>query len=121
MVDLSKFVNELDALSIDESEELVGILEEKWGVVAAAPTVEFQTIPEEVTVKTEFDVELTSFEPTKKIKVIQAVRGIIGTPLRETKEIIENAPVFLKTGISETEAQEIQRLVKDAGGIVTIK
>lgn len=105
-------------------EKLNSMLEDAWGVEAnPQPAVVMQ--PGEDTVKpakqTEFDVELTGFGPSKKIKVIQAVRGILGTPLRDTKELVEKAPVNLKESVSQTDADEIKRLVEDAGGQVVIK
>ena len=126
MADLDKIVDELSSLTVLEAAELSKILEEKWGVSAAAPVA---VAPAGVAVdgggdvaaaKEEFDVVLTSFGD-KKINVIKEVRGVTGLGLKEAKDLVEGVPKALKEGISKDEAEEIKTKLEEAGATVEIK
>lgn len=124
MSDLSKIVDSLSELTVLEAAELVKLLEEKWGVsaaapvaVAAAPAAGGEAAGEE---KTEFDVVLAS-AGDKKINVIKEVRGITGLGLKEAKELVESAPKAVKEGVSKDEAKEIKEKLEGAGATVEIK
>ena len=126
MANLDKIVEDLSALSVMEAAELSKLLEEKWGVSAAAP-VAVAAAPgaaggdaaaaEE---KTEFDVILAS-AGDKKINVIKEVRGITGLGLKEAKDLVEGAPKPLKEGVSKDEAAEIKKKLEEAGATVEVK
>ncbi|MBO5401744.1 MAG: 50S ribosomal protein L7/L12 [Clostridia bacterium] len=112
-------------LTILELADLVKALEEEFGVSAAPVAVaavggaaEAAPAAEE---KTEFDVELTSFEEAKKLKVIKAVKEITGVSLGEAKEIVVGAPKAVKTGVSKEEAEAIKKQLEEEGATVTIK
>ena len=112
-------------LTILELADLVKALEEEFGVSAAPVAVaavggaaEAAPAAEE---KTEFDVELTSFDEAKKLKVIKAVKEITGVSLGEAKEIVVGAPKAVKTGISKEEAEAIKKQLEEEGATVTIK
>ena len=112
-------------LTILELADLVKALEEEFGVSAAPVAVaavggaaEAAPAAEE---KTEFDVELTSFDEAKKLKVIKAVKEITGVSLGEAKEIVVGAPKAVKTGVSKEEAEAIKKQLEDEGATVTIK
>ncbi|MEM1348974.1 MAG: 50S ribosomal protein L7/L12 [Myxococcota bacterium] len=115
----------LSNMSVIELSGLVGDLEEKWGVSAAAMAVAAgpavgggeAAVAEE---KTEFDVELTSFGD-KKIQVIKAVRGITGLGLKEAKGLVEGAPAKLKEAVSKDEGEEIIKQIEEAGGKAELK
>ncbi|HHB83741.1 MAG TPA: 50S ribosomal protein L7/L12 [Devosia sp.] len=124
MADLNKLVDELSALTVLEASELSTMLEEKWGVSAAAPVAvaaagggDAGGAAEE---KSEFDVVLTSFGE-KKINVIKEVRGITGLGLKEAKELVEGAPKAVKEGVSKAEADEVKAKLEEAGASVEIK
>ena len=126
MVDLSKIAESLDTLTLLEASDLVKMLEEKWGVSAAAPVAvaaagagvggDAATAEE----KTEFDAILTS-AGDKKIQVIKEVRAITGLGLKEAKDLVEAAPKAIKEAVSKDEAEEIKKKVEDAGGAVEVK
>ncbi len=126
MADLEKIADELSALSVLEAAELAKMLEDKWGVSAAAP-VAVAAVPgaaggdgaaaEE---KSEFDVILTSFGD-KKINVIKEVRGITGLGLKEAKELVEAGGKAIKEGVSKEEAEEIKKKLEEAGATVELK
>ncbi|GIX16810.1 MAG: 50S ribosomal protein L7/L12 [Rhodothalassiaceae bacterium] len=126
MADLEKIVEELSNLTVLEAAELSKMLEEKWGVSAAAP-VAVAAVPgaaageaaaaEE---KTEFDVILAS-AGDKKINVIKEVRAITGLGLKEAKDLVESAPKPVKEGVSKEEAEEIKKKLEEAGATVEIK
>lgn len=123
MSKLEDIVQKLDNLSTSENAELIGMLEDAWGVKAfSADDLKFD-VPaskEEVVAKTTFDVELTSYGP-KKIQVIKAVRPLLNNlPLREAKELVERVPVVLKEDLGETDALEMKRVLEEAGAIVTL-
>ena len=125
MADLNKIVEDLSALTVLEAAELAKLLEEKWGVSAAAavavaaPAAGGAAAPaaEE---KTEFDVILTG-DGGKKINVIKEVRAITGLGLTEAKALVEGAPKALKEGVNKAEAEDIKKKIEEAGGTVEIK
>ena len=125
MTDLNKIVEDLSSLSDMEAAELSKLLEEKWGVSAAAPAAAAaapaagsgETVAEE---KTEFDVVLTE-TGSNKIAVIKEVRTITGLGLKEAKDLVEAAPKPLKQGIAKTEAEEIKKSLEAAGAKVELK
>jgi large subunit ribosomal protein L7/L12 len=125
MADLAKLVDDLSALTVIEASELSKLLEEKWGVSAAAP-VAVAAAPaagaaapaaEE---KTEFDVILTSFGDNK-INVIKEVRAITSLGLGEAKALVEGAPKAVKEAVSKAEAEEIKKKLEAAGAKVELK
>ena len=125
MADLNTIAEELSSLTVMEAAELATLLEEKWGVSAAAPVAVAAgggaagaEAPAEE--KTEFDVILVSFGD-KKIQVIKEIRGITGLGLKEAKELVEGAPKPIKEGIAQDEANEIKEKIEGAGGQVDIK
>ncbi len=126
MADLEKIVEELSNLTVLEAAELSKMLEEKWGVSAAAP-VAVAAVPgaaggegEAAEEKTEFDVILTAVGD-KKINVIKEVRAITGLGLKEAKELVESAPKPVKEAVSKDEAEEIKKKLEEAGASVEIK
>lgn len=127
MSKLEQIVEDLSSLTVLEAAELATLLEEKWGVSAAAP-VAMAAMPggagdagpaaEE---KTEFDVILTS-GGEKKIGVIKVVREVVsGLGLKEAKELVESAPKPIKEGVSKEEAEELKKKFEEAGATVEIK
>ena len=126
MADLAKIVDDLSALTVLEASELSKLLEEKWGVSAAAP-VAVAAAPgagaapaaaaEE---KTEFDVVLAAFGDNK-INVIKEVRAITGLGLGEAKALVEGAPKTVKEGASKAEAEDIKKKLEAAGAKVELK
>src|SRR4029434_3698256 len=124
MANLQKIVDDLSALTVLEAAELSKLLEEKWGVsaaaaVAAAPAAAAAAGPaaEE---KTEFDVILTGAGGTK-IYVIKDVRAITALGLGEAKALVESAPKAVKEGVNKDEAEKIKKQIEDAGGTVELK
>ena len=105
-------------LTILELADLVKAMEEEFGVSAAPVAVAGAPAAEE---KTEFDVELTSFEEAKKLKVIKEVKDVTGLSLGEAKDLVMGAPKAIKTGVSKEEAEAIKAQVEAAGAVVTIK
>ena len=125
MSKLEKLVEDLSALSVLEAAELSKMLEEHWGVSAAAPVAVAATGPvavaEAVEEQTEFTVILTA-GGDKKINVIKEVRGIRSDlGLKEAKDLVEGAPQPIKENISKQEAEEIKKKLEEAGASVTIK
>ena len=125
MSKLEKLVEDLSALSVLEAAELSKMLEEKWGVSAAAPVAVAAAGPvavaEAVEEQTEFTVILTA-GGDKKINVIKEVRGIRSDlGLKEAKDLVEGAPQPIKENISKQEAEEIKKKLEEAGASVTIK
>ena len=124
MADLNKIVDELSALTVLEAAELSKLLEEKWGVSAAAavavagPAVAAAGPAAEE--QTEFDVILTG-DGGKKINVIKEVRAITGLGLGEAKALVEGAPKAVKEGVNKDEAEKIKKQIEDAGGTVELK
>ena len=125
MADLAKLVDELSALTVIEAAELSKLLEEKWGVSAAAPVAVAAAGPAAaaaapVEEKTEFDVILAN-AGDKKINVIKEVRAITGLGLKEAKDLVEGAPKTVKEGASKDEAAKIKKQLEEAGATVEIK
>ncbi len=125
MADLAKIVDELSELTVLEAAELSKMLEEKWGVSAAAPVAvaaaggagEAAAAAEE---KTEFDVVLAD-AGSNKIGVIKEVRAITGLGLKEAKELVESAPKAIKEAVSKGEAEELKGKLEAAGAKVELK
>ena len=126
MADLAKLVDDLSALTVLEASELSKMLEEKWGVSAAAPVAvaaapgagAAAAAPAEE--KTEFDVVLAAFGDNK-INVIKEVRAITGLGLGEAKALVEGAPKAVKEGASKAEAEDIKKKLEAAGAKVDLK
>ena len=125
MADLAKIVDELSALTVLEAAELSKLLEEKWGVSAAAPVAVAAVAaaggaaaPAEE--QTEFEVVLTD-AGDKKINVIKEVRAITGLGLKEAKDLVEAAPKTVKEGASKEEAEKIKKVLEEAGAKVQVK
>ncbi|KQO79409.1 50S ribosomal protein L7/L12 [Rhizobium sp. Leaf262] len=124
MADLAKIVEDLSALTVLEAAELSKLLEEKWGVSAAAPVAVAAAggaaaAPAEEE-KTEFDVVLTD-AGANKINVIKEVRAITGLGLKEAKDLVEGAPKAVKEGVSKAEAADLKKKLEDAGAKVDVK
>jgi len=126
MSKIEQIAEDLSALTVLEAAELATLLEEKWGVSAAAP-VAMAAAPgggdagEVVEEQTEFDVVLTS-AGEKKIGVIKVVREVVsGLGLKEAKELVENLPKPVKEGVEKGEAEELKKKFEEAGGAVEIK
>ncbi|AMS29553.1 50S ribosomal protein L7/L12 [Aquidulcibacter sp.] len=125
MSKLEKLVEDLSALTVLEAADLAKLLEEKWGVTAAAPVavaaVGGAAAPVEAAEEqTEFTVVLASFGD-KKIEVIKEVRGITGLGLKEAKDLVEAAPKPVKEGVSKDEANKIKAQLEAAGAKVELK
>ncbi|WP_057464831.1 50S ribosomal protein L7/L12 [Pseudovibrio sp. POLY-S9] len=122
MADLSKIVEELSALTVMEAAELSKLLEEEWGVSAAAPVAVAAAGPaaEAAEEQTEFDVVLAD-AGAKKINVIKEVRAITGLGLKEAKELVEGAPKAVKEAVSKDEAAELKKKLEEAGAKVELK
>ena len=125
MADLAKIVEDLSNLTVLEAAELSKMLEEKWGVSAAAPVAVAAAggaaAPAEAAEeKTEFDVILAD-AGANKINVIKEVRAITGLGLKEAKDLVEAAPKAVKEGISKGEADDIKKKLEDAGAKVDVK
>ena len=126
MADLAKIVDDLSALTVMEAAELSKMLEEKWGVSAAAPVAVAaaggaaggDAAPAEE--KDEFDVILEA-AGDKKINVIKEVRGITGLGLKEAKDLVEGAPKPVKEAVSKGEAEEIVKKLQEAGATASMK
>ena len=125
MANLQQLVDELSKLTVLEAAELSKLLEEKWGVSAAAP-VAMAAAPGAAAAapaaaeKTEFTVVLTS-SGDKKINVIKEVRAITGLGLKEAKDLVEAAPKEVKADVSKDEAEKIKKQLEDAGAKVELK
>jgi large subunit ribosomal protein L7/L12 len=126
MAELTKLVADLSALTVLEAAELAKMLEEKWGVSAAAPVAVAAAVgggaaaaPVEEA-KTEFDVILTGFGD-KKVNVIKEVRAITSLGLKEAKDLVEAAPKPVKEGVNKDEADKIKKQLEEAGATVEIR
>ena len=125
MADLNKIVDDLSSLTVLEAAELSKLLEEKWGVSAAAPVAVAaapgaaggEVAGEE---KTDFDVVLAE-AGSNKIAVIKEVRTITGLGLKEAKDLVEGAPKPLKQGVAKAEAEEMKKALEAAGAKVELK
>jgi large subunit ribosomal protein L7/L12 len=123
MSDLSAIADQLSSLTVMEAAELATLLEEKWGVSAAAPVAmaaDAGPAAEAAEEQTEFDVILVSYGD-KKIQVIKEVRAITALGLKEAKELVESAPKALKEAVSKDEADEIKAKIEEVGGQVDVK
>jgi large subunit ribosomal protein L7/L12 len=125
MADLEKIAEELSSLTVLEAADLAKLLEEKWGVSAAAPVavatgaVGGDAAPS-AEAKTEFNVMLNAVGD-KKINVIKEVRAVTGLGLKEAKDLVEAAPSMVKEGVPEAEANEIKAKLEEAGATVEVK
>jgi len=123
MADLSKIVDQLSSLTVLEAADLAKMLEEKWGVSAAAavavagPAAAAAAPVEE---KTEFTVMLTA-AGEKKIEVIKEVRALTGLGLKEAKDLVEGAPKAVKEGVNKEEAEKVKAQLEKAGAKVELK
>jgi len=125
MANLEKIADELSTLTVMEAAELSKMLEEKWGVSAAAPVAVAAgpaaggdaAAAEE---QTEFDVVLTGFGE-KKINVIKEVRAITALGLKEAKDLVEGVPNAVKEGVNKSEADELKKQLEEAGASVELK
>ena len=125
MADIAKIVDDLSALTILEAAELVKMLEEKWGVSAAAPVAVAAAAgpaaaAAPVEEQTEFNVMLID-AGANKINVIKEVRAITGLGLKEAKDLVEGAPKAVKEGIGKDEAEKIKKQLEGAGAKVELK
>jgi large subunit ribosomal protein L7/L12 len=124
MANLQQIVEDLSALTVLEASELSKMLEEKWGVSAAAPVAMaaagVAAPVEEAEEQTEFDVILAAVGD-KKINVIKEVRAITGLGLKEAKDLVEAAPKAVKEGISKDEAAKLKEQLEGAGATVEVK
>ena len=125
MANLQQMVENLSALTVLEAAELSRMLEEKWGVSAAAPVAVAAVggaavAEEEAEEKTEFDVILAAIGD-KKINVIKEVRAITSLGLKEAKDLVEGAPKAVKEGVSKEEAAKLKEQLEGAGATVEVK
>jgi large subunit ribosomal protein L7/L12 len=127
MPDLARLVDDLSSLTVIEAAELSKMLEEKWGVSAAAPVAvaalgggATASAAEAAVEQTEFDVILAAIGE-KKINVIKEVRAITSLGLKEAKDLVEAAPKPVKEGVNKEEAAKIKKQLEDAGATVEIK
>src|SRR6266480_3956898 len=116
MADLQKIVDDLSSLTVLEAAELAKLLEEKWGVSAAAAVAAAGPVEE----KTEFTVVLAA-AGEKKIEVIKEVRAITGLGLKEAKDLVEGAPKPVKEGVNKDEAEKVKAQLEKAGAKVELK
>jgi large subunit ribosomal protein L7/L12 len=126
MADLGKLVEDLSSLTVLEAAELTKLLEDKWGVSAAAPVAVAAAAGAGAAAaapaaeKTEFAVHLTA-TGDKKINVIKEVRTITGLGLKEAKDLVEGAPKLVKDAVSKDDAAKFKKMLEDAGATVEIK
>ena len=126
MADLEKIAENLSSLTVIEAAELSTMLEEKWGVSAAAPVAVAAAAPgvegggAAAAEKDSFNVELTSFGD-KKINVIKEVRSMTGLGLKEAKDLVEGAPNTIKEDLTKDEAEKIKTKLEEAGATVELK
>lgn len=125
MADLEKIAEELSSLTVLEAADLAKVLEEKWGVSAAAPVAVAAgaaggDAAPSAEAKTEFNVMLNAIGE-KKINVIKEVRAVTGLGLKEAKDLVEAAPSMVKEAVPEAEANEIKAKLEEAGATVEIK
>ena len=126
MADLNKLVDDLSKLTVLEAADLSTMLEDKWGVSAAAPVAVAAAAGDaaggaaEVEEKTDFDIILAEIG-SKKINVIKEVRAITSLGLKEAKDLVEGAPKAVKEGVAKDEAEAIKKKLEDAGATVELK
>lgn len=123
MADIAKFIEEIKGMTVLELSELVKAIEEEFGVSAAATAVAVagpaaSAVAEEE--KSSFDIILTEVGPNK-MNVIKIVKEVTGLGLKESKEIVDNAPKPLKEGVSKADAEEIKKTLAEAGATVELK
>ena len=126
MADIEKIAEDLSALTVLEAAELAKLLEDKWGVSAAAAPVAVAAVAggdaggAAAAEKDEFDVVLTA-AGASKINVIKEVRAITGLGLKEAKDLVEGAPKSVKEGVAKAEAEELKAKLEEAGATVELK
>ncbi|MGN0758212.1 MAG: 50S ribosomal protein L7/L12 [Candidatus Ventricola sp.] len=124
-MEINEIVSAIESLTLIQCSELVKALEEKFGVVAAAPVAAGAGAAAPAAAaeeKTEFDVVLTGFDAAKKVAIIKAVREVVpGLGLKEAKDIVEGAPKTLKEGATKEEAEAMKKKLVDAGATVEVK
>jgi large subunit ribosomal protein L7/L12 len=124
MAELARLVDDLSSLTVIEAAELAKMLEEKWGVSAAAPVAVAAAgaapVAEAPAEKTEFDVILATIGE-KKVNVIKEVRALTALGLKEAKDLVEAAPKAVKEGVNKEEAAKIKKQLEDAGATVEIR
>ena len=125
MANLEKIADDLSSLTVMEAADLSKLLEEKWGVSAAAPVAVVAAVPADADgaaaeEKNEFDVILASIGD-KKINIIKEVRALTQLGLKEAKDLVESAPAQIKEGVPKEEAEEIKKKLEDAGATVELK
>ncbi len=124
MADIEKIAEELSGLTVIEAADLAKLLEEKWGVSAAAPVAAAAAAPAENVAEAEeqdsFDIILSSFGD-KKINVIKEVRAITGLGLKEAKDLVESVPQPIKEGAAKEEAEQLKERLEGAGATVELK
>jgi len=125
MADLEKLAEELSSLTIIEAADLSKMLEEKWGVSAAAPVAAAAVAGADAggaaaEEKTDFEVVLAAIGE-KKINVIKEVRAITGLGLKEAKDLVESAPKAVKEGVNKDEAEKLKKQLEEAGATVELK
>ena len=127
MADLQKIADDLSGLTVLEASELTKILEEKWGVSAAAPVAVAAASASQpagdvgaAEEKTEFEIHLAA-AGDKKINVIKEVRTITGLALKEAKDLVEGAPSKLKDGVGKEDAEKFKKQLEEAGATVELK
>jgi len=125
MADLAKLADDLSSLTVLEAAELTKMLEEKWGVSAAAPVAVAAAVgggaaPAAAAEQTEFTIILAA-AGDKKINVIKEVRAITGLGLKEAKDLVEGAPKPVKEGVSKDDAAKFKKQLEEAGATVQIK
>src|SRR5664280_739604 len=120
MADLQKIVDDLSSLTVLEAAELAKLLEEKWGVSAAAAVAVAGAAAAPAEEKTEFTVMLVA-AGEKKIEVIKEVRAISGLGLKEAKDLVEGAPKAVKEGVNKDESEKIKAQLEKAGAKVELK
>lgn len=124
MADLANLVEQLSSLTVLEAAELSKMLEEKWGVSAAAPAAAAAPVAAAAVAAVEEQTEFTVILATagdKKINVIKEIRTITGLGLKEAKDLVEGAPKTVKEAVNKEEAGKIKKVLEDAGATVEIK
>ena len=124
-MEINEIVSAIESLTLIQCSELVKALEEKFGVVAAAPVAAGAGAAAPAAAaeeKTEFDVVLTGFDAAKKVAIIKAVREVVpGLGLKEAKELVEGAPKTLKEAVSKEAAEEMKKKFEEVGAVIEIK
>ncbi|WP_367364749.1 50S ribosomal protein L7/L12 [Candidatus Tisiphia endosymbiont of Nedyus quadrimaculatus] len=122
MTDIAKIVDQLSTLTVIQAAELAKMLEEKWGVTAAAPVAQVASpvASEAVVEKTAFEVVLVS-SGDKKIEVIKVTRELTGLGLKEAKELVDAAPKTIKSGVNKEDAESFKAKLEAAGAKIELK